>query len=168
MGEPVLTMSRSDDASGALRRMTKRRRSPWRHGPNALLDQCPPCLDRIEIVRVGRQEPERRTDRFDQLADLPGFVGRQIVHHHDIAATQVPDQMTTDPLNESLSIHGAPLRRQREPFVRADGPDIVRLSPQFIGRASTRTSPRGSHACERPIDRFAPDSSRKTSRRGSI
>ena len=46
-------------------------------------------------------------------------------------------------------------------------PIIVKLSPQFIGRDSTYSSPRGTHACDRPIAMFAPASSRKTSRLGS-
>ena len=46
-------------------------------------------------------------------------------------------------------------------------PIIVKLFPQFIGRGSTITVPRGTHACDRPIARFAPDSSTKTSRAGS-
>src|SRR3982751_1641286 len=41
-------------------------------------------------------------------------------------------------------------------------PTSVRLSPQFIGRGSIKSVPRGSHAWERPIARVAPDSSRKT------
>ena len=46
--------------------------------------------------------------------------------------------------------------------VRRMAPTSVRLSPQFIGRGSTYSWPRGTHACERPIESFAPASSRKT------
>ena len=46
-------------------------------------------------------------------------------------------------------------------------PIIVKLSPQCIGRGSTTTAPRWTHACDRPIARFAPDSSTNTSRAGS-
>jgi hypothetical protein len=42
------------------------------------------------------------------------------------------------------------------------------LSPQLIGRGSIRTAPRGNHACDRPMARLAPDSSRNTRRCGSM
>jgi hypothetical protein len=45
---------------------------------------------------------------------------------------------------------------------------LIRLSPQFIGRGSTYSSPRWIHTCDRPIARCAPDSSTKISRRGSM
>ena len=44
---------------------------------------------------------------------------------------------------------------------------IVRFSRRLMGRDSISSVPRRSHACDRPIARFAPDSSRNTSRRGS-
>jgi hypothetical protein len=50
---------------------------------------------------------------------------------------------------------------------RRKAPIMVRLVPQFIGRGSSRTSPHRIHACERPIERFAAASSRKTRRPGS-
>jgi len=51
---------------------------------------------------------------------------------------------------------------------RRTAPTSVTLSPQFIGRASTYSSPRWTHACERPIAILAPASSRNTSRSGSM
>ena len=59
-----------------------------------------------------------------------------------------------------------PVASVSQPSIRM-APTIVRFSPQFIGRGSISSVPRGSHACDRPIARFAPDSSRKTRRRGS-
>lgn len=50
---------------------------------------------------------------------------------------------------------------------RRRAPIMVRLVPQFIGRGSSRTSPQRIQACERPIERFAAASSKKTRRSGS-
>ncbi len=47
-----------------------------------------------------------------------------------------------------------------------NAPTIVRLSPQFIGRASTYAVPRWTHAWDRPIAMLAPASSMKTKRSG--
>lgn len=51
--------------------------------------------------------------------------------------------------------------------LRRIAPTSVRLSPQFIGRGSTYSSPRGPHTCDQPMARFAPASSRNTRRFGS-
>ena len=58
-----------------------------------------------------------------------------------------------------------PVASVSQPSIRM-APTIVRLAPQLIGRGSMSSVPRGSQACERPIARLAPDSSRNTSRRG--
>jgi hypothetical protein len=55
-----------------------------------------------------------------------------------------------------------PLCRQRQPFVGAMAPTIVKLSPRFIGGASTNTSLCGSRCANgpsrdsRPIHRETP------------
>jgi hypothetical protein len=61
-----------------------------------------------------------------------------------------------------------PRGREREKRSMRIAPTNVRLSPQLIGRGSTRTAPRGSGAWDRPIARLAPDSSRRTRPRGSV
>ena len=123
MGEPVLTMSRSDNMSGALRRSAKYRGRARCDRPDPLLDQRPPRFDRIEIVRVGRQEAERCGRRFNQLANLPRLMGGQIIHDDDITVAQMAHEVTTHSVDEARPIHRAPVRRQREPLICADGTD---------------------------------------------
>ena len=64
------------------------------------------------------------------------------------------------------------IARQQVPMVthpaQRIAPMSVRLSPQFMGRGSTYSSPRLTHACDRPIAIFTPASSIATSRCGSI
>ena len=56
MGEPVVAVARTDDASSTLRgARASAAAGAWRHGPDALLDQRPARLDRIEVVGVRRQ-----------------------------------------------------------------------------------------------------------------
>jgi|SRR5687767_2096942 len=47
-------------------------------------------------------------------------------------------------------------------------PISVKLTRQFIGRASTHSWPRWTYACERPIAMFTPASSTGTNRRASM
>src|SRR5215210_5914124 len=37
----------------------------------------------VEVRRVGRQEPQLAPPPLDRLAHPLGFVGAQVVHHHD-------------------------------------------------------------------------------------
>ena len=45
-------------------------------------------LDRAEVRTVGRQVEEPRACRFDSAAHVCRLVGRQIVHHDDIAGLE--------------------------------------------------------------------------------
>jgi len=168
MGEPVPTMPWTDDVSRTLRRASQRRSGPRRDGADALFDQRPRGLDGIEVVRVRREKPERRPGLLDQVPHGRRFVRGEIVQDHDVTAPQMSHQVTTDPRDKAtrfMAPHAVASVSQRSMRM---APTSVRLSPQLIGRGSTSTAPRGSQACDRPIARFAPDSSRKTRRRGSI
>src|SRR5687768_7957258 len=123
MGKPVLTMSRSYDASGALRGSSQCHRGTGSHRANALFDQSPGGFDGIEVVGVGRQETQRGPRLFDQLADLRRFVSGQIVHHHDIPGAQVWHEVTADPADEARTVHRPPGRGEGEPLVYSDRPD---------------------------------------------
>jgi len=48
-------------------------------------DLCKRLLDRIEVGRVRRQEEQACACGFDHVADFVAFVGREIVHHYDVA-----------------------------------------------------------------------------------
>ena len=123
MGEPVVTMSRPYHVTRALRGPSQGDRGARGHGANALLDQRPRGFDRIEVVRVRRQEPEGRARVFNQVAHLPGLMRRQVVHEDDIPGAQLPHEVSSYPADEAWTIHRAPGRGKGEPLVRADGSD---------------------------------------------
>lgn len=92
---------------------------------------------------------------------------RPIIEHDDIAATQAGHQPALHhSMNRGVFIAPHVVLNVSQRSTRI-APTSVRLSPQFRGRASTRTLPRGTHAYDRPIAKFAPDSSRNTKRRTS-
>src|SRR5207244_6716736 len=70
-------------------------------------------------------------------------------------------------MNDSVLSARHLVRSVSHPSCRS-APISVRLSPQFIGRASTYSSPRWTHTCDRPMAMCAPASSTKIKRRGSI
>lgn len=100
MGEPVVTMSRPDHATSPLRGAAERRRGAWGNRPNPFLDERPAGFDRVEIMRVRRQEAECGAQAFNELPYLASLVGREIVHHDNVAAAQMPDEMAANPLNK--------------------------------------------------------------------
>jgi hypothetical protein len=54
-------------------------------------------LDRIEIRGVGRQVAQLCTAGFDRRADAGHVVGREMVHHDDVAWPQLGCQHLLDP-----------------------------------------------------------------------
>jgi hypothetical protein len=168
MGEPVPTMPWADDVSRALRSASECRTGSRRDRADALLDQGPCGFDGIEVVRVGWQKSQRGSRLFDQGTDRRRFMSREVVQHNDVATPQLPHQVPTHHATKRtvfMAPHVVASVSQRSTRI---APTRVRLSPQLMGRSSMSTVPRGSHACDRPIARFAPDSSTKTRRRGSI
>ena len=84
MGVPTLTMSWADDpprVSGGAAQVSAR---AWSDGPDALLDQAPRGLYRIQIRGVGGQELQRRAALVDELADAPVSVCPEIVQDDDV------------------------------------------------------------------------------------
>jgi hypothetical protein len=161
MSKPLSTMMRSHDMACRACDATELTRRARRKTPNALFEQSPCGLDRIEVVRVRRQKAQRGTARFDQT---PGRLSSKTIS---------PRRSRGAKWRRTHSVNECALRaRHRVPSVTQPAqriaPISVRLVPQFIGRASTYSVPRGTHACVRPMARFAPASSRNTSRRGSI
>ena len=45
-------------------------------------------LDRIEVGRIGRQPPQRRPGRFDQVTHVTAPMGTEIVEHYDLPSAQ--------------------------------------------------------------------------------
>ncbi len=163
MGKPVATMVRANDATRALRGRAQDATRARRHGADALLDQRPAGFDRVEVVRVRRQEPHGGAGVLDRLADGRRFYGRPNCRARRCrrAAAAAPGVAAPRPETAARSWPTSPspasaTRRSAWP------PPSSGSSPQFIGRGSISSVPRGSHACDRPIARFAPDSSRNT------
>ena len=77
MGKPLTTLMWADDMPGGARgfAVPQGAGSLQRHRANAFLDKCPRGLNRIEIVQVRRQIPQRRTVSLDQTGDLQRFEG---------------------------------------------------------------------------------------------
>lgn len=107
-------MSRANDTACVLRCAAQGGTRAGRDLADTFLHQRPARLNRIEVVRVGRQESQDRTRALDQLAHLPRFVCRQVVHDHDITATQTPNEMATHPRDKASGVHRAPVGRQRD------------------------------------------------------
>src|SRR6185369_10719478 len=53
-------------------------------------------LDRIEIGRVFRQEPQCRSDLLDRLLDARDLVGAEVVEHDNIVALEGRSQTLLD------------------------------------------------------------------------
>jgi len=64
-------------------------------------------LDRVQIRRVWRQEPETRSGGFDGIAHGLGFVRAKIVHDNDIAGLERGDELLVHP-----RLRGDRLRRE--------------------------------------------------------
>ena len=160
-------MSWADDpprVSGGAAQVSAR---AWSDGPDALLDQAPRGLYRIQIRGVGGQELQRRAALFDELADAPVFVCPEIVQDDDVPRPQSRGEAPATHATKRSALAVCQLVRIVSQRSARIAPIIVKLSPPFIGRGSTTTAPRWTHACDRPIARFAPDSSTNTSRAGS-
>lgn len=61
-----------------------------------VLDLGEGLLDRIEVGRIGRQEPEPCVGGLDELTDRRGFVAAEIVHDDDVAGVQRGDEQLRD------------------------------------------------------------------------
>src|SRR2546423_7580483 len=161
MGKPILAVTRSHDPMGALRGAAQRRAGARRHGANPPLHQRPRRLDGVEIVRVGRQEAQRRADAFNQFPHLSRFVRGEIVQDHDIMGAQVPHQVAPHPPDKPWCGHGAPRGRQRQPPVdpdRADERQIVTPVPgarldEFGAPRQPRMRPAHRHIRTRFIEK---------------
>ena len=168
MGVPTLTMSWADDpprVSGGAAQVSAR---AWSDGPDALLDQAPRGLYRIQIRGVGggrncsvapRCSMSWRTRRSlcaPRLSRTTMSPGRSLGARPPATHATKRSALAVCQLVRIVSQRSARI-----------APIIVKLSPQCIGRGSTTTAPRWTHACDRPIARFAPDSSTNTSRAGS-
>jgi hypothetical protein len=88
MREPVHTLVTLNPAGGALGDTAQKASVPGRGRPNGLFHKTPARLDRVEVVAIGRYDHDRRPAFFSQQVRPTVFVGRQVVHHHDVSDVQ--------------------------------------------------------------------------------
>jgi hypothetical protein len=72
-----------------------------------VLDLGEGLLDRIEIWRVRRQEPEPGAGRLDHLSDGDPLVGAEIVHDDDVARLENRNELLLDVGAEALAVDRA-------------------------------------------------------------
>ena len=138
MDKPLATVMGVDDMPRALRDSTQGGARAGRMGPDVAFDESPCGFDGTEVMRVRRQIAQRGASRRRTHSTK----NRVLTARHLVFSVTQP--------------------------VRRIAPINVKFSPQFIGRGSTYSWPRRTHAWERPIARFAPASSSTTKRAGSI
>ena len=97
-----------------------------------MLDLGEGLLDRVEIGRVWRQEPEPCAGRPDGMTDGCGFVATQIVHDHDVAGPQGWEQLLTNIGAEAFTVDWAVEDTWRGEFVAAQCTQEGQGSPMAV------------------------------------
>ena len=129
MGVPTLTMSWADDpprVSGGAAQVSAR---AWSDGPDALFDQAPRGLYRIQIRGVGGQELQRRAALVDELADAPVFVCPEIVQDDDVPRPQSRGEAPGHPRDEAVGLGRLPAGAHRQPAIRSGRADHRQVVP---------------------------------------
>jgi hypothetical protein len=98
-------MMRTKDVTRGARDPAPRRRRARSLRPNASLDQAPLRFSRIEIVRVGRQVPQRRPTCFEARAD------RRLLVHDQHRQPPPFGQGVTDPVARVMASQRCTVRR---------------------------------------------------------
>lgn len=70
--------------------------------PHPMLDLGVGLLDRIEVRRVRRHEPEPCTGGLDGLADSDRLAAAKTIHDHNVAGLEVENQLLLDIGRESI------------------------------------------------------------------
>jgi len=66
---------------------------------------CEGLFDWIEVWRIGRQQPQHCTGRFDGLADASDLVGGQIIHRDDLPGRECRHQALFEIAEEDFAVH---------------------------------------------------------------
>ncbi len=107
-----------------------------------MLDLGEGLLDRVEIGRVWRQEPEPCAGGPDGMTDGCGFMTAQIVHDHDVAKPQGWEQLLTNIGAEAFTVDWAVEDAWRGEFVAAQRAQESQGSPMAVrGEAARALSP---------------------------
>jgi len=120
MSEPVATMLLRDAVARATSHTSKGIRMARRHSADVLLLECPARLDRIEVRRVRRQVDDSNTACSTGRADTMVVMGAEIVHHDNVAATKLWEQLGLQPGYETILVRGRELAREDDPSSEAN------------------------------------------------
>ena len=108
-------------------------------------------LDRIEVRRVLRQILHRCAKSFDSLLHAGNFVGREIIHHHDVVALEHRRQALLHIGHESWSIDRSVDDHRSHHLVMPQGSDECDRLPCSLRNmtdqslATRATSPETDH-----------------------
>ena len=103
-----------------------------------MLDLGESLLDRVEIGRIWRQEPEPCAGGPDGLTDGCGFMAAQIVHDHDVAGPQGREQLLTNIGAEAFPVDGAVEDAWCGEFVAAQRAQEGQGSPMAVRSEATQ------------------------------
>ena len=91
-------------------------------------------LDRIEVGAIGRQIAQCRAGSLNRFPDAGDFVGRQVVHHDDIALAQDRREKMFDIGQETRAIHWPIENARRGDRIATQGADEGRRHPMTMRR----------------------------------
>jgi hypothetical protein len=107
MSNVLTAMMRTHDMTSGANHPSQRGRCPRRLRANALFDQRPRRLDRVEIVRVRWQVAQAGATPLDERAHVGSLVRLQIVEEHHVTTMQARHEAA---LGRGLARAGSPRR----------------------------------------------------------
>ncbi len=160
MSEPVLNISERDRAQG-LRDSIHQGFQRARLGrPQNRLDFRPAQFNRVEVRRIGRQEFQACSLGFNQLTDGFAGMGRQVIHHQDVAPAQGREQLRAHIGFKCDAMDGAFKDPRGADFLPAQRGNQGVMRTRITGRGSTTRWPGAARPNRRVKPKCAPLSSR--------
>jgi hypothetical protein len=114
-----------------------------------MLDFGEGLFDRIEIGRVGRQEPEPCTGRLDSLSNGRGFVAAKIVHDDDVARPQHRNKLLIDIGAEAFAIDRTVEDTRRDELIATQRPEESHGAPMAMRGKAAQPLPFRAPAAQR-------------------
>ena len=106
MREPAATVPRCNSVPRPLGNPKQNLLRPRGVLSHVLLLKAPTWLDRVEVVRIGRQVHDAHSVCGAERHDAIVVMGLQVVEHQDVASIQSPQELAAKPVHESLSVRG--------------------------------------------------------------
>ena len=115
-GSQAVARCRGVDAeAGTAGNSTQGGRIAGREAANLLLLQRPAGLDRVEVVRVGRQIEHANASSSAERSNTRVVVSREVVEDEHVSAPQLREQLLGEPLDEPLLVRAREHRGQENP-----------------------------------------------------